>query len=223
MASITVTLQGREIQYCNFEQNAVTVGSGQAVNMRLEGEDIGGKHCRFEKVGDSFYVTDMNSVSGTLLNGVKVKRSAIRTGDIITISGFDLLFVGVGQRRGKQNPNPAVPDRGQTIYGEDKGLEGGVGYRKLQLRITGKKTDQTIPFKNPYYMIGSSDDCSICLKAWRIAKQHAILIKGESDIRLINVSNKKVSVNGKPSEAKSVLSVGSQVGIGPFMITVTHR
>jgi len=222
MASITVTMQGKEIQYCNFEKNAVTLGSGQAVNMRLEGDDIGGKHCRFEKVGDSFYVTDMNSVSGTLLNGVNVKRSVIHTGDIITIGGYDLLFVGVGLRRGKQNPNPAVPDRGQTIYGEDKGLAGGAGYKKLQLRITGKKADQTIPFKNPYYIIGSSDNCSVCLKAWGVAKQHAILIKGESDVRLINISGKKVLVNGKPSEAKTVLSVGSEVGIGPFTVTVAH-
>ena len=222
MASITVTQQGREIRYSNFEENAVTVGSGQAANVILEGEDIAGKHCRFERVENSFYVTDMNSVPGTVLNGSTVKRSRIHTGDIISVGGYDILFVSTGQRRGEQNPNPGVPDRGQTIYGEDKNLGGGAGYRRLQLAITGKNVNQTFPVKNPYYLIGSSKECPICLKGRGVAKQHAILVKGESGIRLINISKKKIMINGGPAEAKTVLSVNDAIGIGPFTLTLSH-
>lgn len=54
---------------------------------------ISSEHVRIDKVGDRFFVEDLESANGTLLNGKKLdKRTELKDGDKISLGRIDLIF-----------------------------------------------------------------------------------------------------------------------------------
>jgi RsiW-degrading membrane proteinase PrsW (M82 family) len=79
----TGTLAGRVYE---LESGFLTIGRGENCSIRLDPkiERIASKqHAFVEAKSDGFYLTDNKSLNGTLVNGEKIQRTQIHTGDTI--------------------------------------------------------------------------------------------------------------------------------------------
>src|SRR4030095_14354268 len=77
------TLAGRVYE---LESGFLTIGRGENCSIRFDPrtERIASKqHAFVEARADGFFLTDNNSLNGTLVNGEKIQRVRIRTGDTI--------------------------------------------------------------------------------------------------------------------------------------------
>ncbi|MCX4321129.1 MAG: FHA domain-containing protein, partial [Lachnospiraceae bacterium] len=56
-------------------KDAVIIGKRrQEVNLLIDYDrSVSGRHCRISRINDRFYVEDMNSTNGTMLNGIYIQ------------------------------------------------------------------------------------------------------------------------------------------------------
>ena len=56
-----------------FEKSVMTIGSATFTDVQLPGADVSRRHCRFYRVGNTFWVQDWYSSDGINYNGGRVK------------------------------------------------------------------------------------------------------------------------------------------------------
>jgi hypothetical protein len=76
-------------------EKEIIVGRGVPFDCLLDHRDIARAHCRIERSGKKFYITDLGSTSGTFVNGVRLtanKRKRLRPADRLRIGEHQLEF-----------------------------------------------------------------------------------------------------------------------------------
>ena len=73
-------------------QEHFSIGSNKEIEVHLQGDSILHWHAFIEKRGEDYFLSDLGSPSGTLLNGKKIVESVIQSGDKIQIELFLLEF-----------------------------------------------------------------------------------------------------------------------------------
>jgi len=76
----------------------VSIGSGEGNDIRIEEEAVSGLHCTVESADGQYVVRDLESRSGTFVNGIPVKERAIASGDEVAIGNTVFLFSGEAPR-----------------------------------------------------------------------------------------------------------------------------
>lgn len=69
------------------------IGRESAATLFLPEGSVSRRHTRIERKGDEFILTDLDSLNGTFVNDVPVKRRALEHGDKITIGNSHFLFL----------------------------------------------------------------------------------------------------------------------------------
>ncbi len=70
----------------------ILVGRGEAADIRLNDETIARIHISIRKKEDAFYLTDLDSDTGTKVNGKPVERTKLQDGDLIQIGQTSIKF-----------------------------------------------------------------------------------------------------------------------------------
>ncbi len=70
----------------------IIVGRGEAADIRLNDESISRIHISIRKKEDAFYLTDLDTDSGTKVNGKSVERVKLQDGDLIQIGNTSIKF-----------------------------------------------------------------------------------------------------------------------------------
>ena len=68
------------------------VGRAADVDLVLEDTSASRRHFRVSREGDGYVLEDLGSRNGTLVNGSKVQRMALRDGDMIRVGTTEMLF-----------------------------------------------------------------------------------------------------------------------------------
>ena len=94
MASLFV-IQGRD-QGRRFDlaDAAQTIGRDATNQIQLHDDEASRRHAELHRAGGEFELVDLESSNGTWVNGKKVERTSLRTGDKVTIGKTLLLFTG---------------------------------------------------------------------------------------------------------------------------------
>ncbi len=71
---------------------AITVGRAKEQAVCIPHKSLSRNHARIEPVGGRFFITDLESKNGTLVNGTRIQRHELKHGDTVTLGDLDLLF-----------------------------------------------------------------------------------------------------------------------------------
>jgi len=71
----------------------VVVGRGGQATIQIEGDLVSRRHARFYEEDGRWYVEDLKSRNGTLLNGERVTTSVLRAGDVVMVGYGRLEFL----------------------------------------------------------------------------------------------------------------------------------
>ncbi len=74
------------------DEDNVVLGRQPARGLCVNHPTVSREHARIFRRGTEFQVADLNSSNGTFVNGTKVTRSPLRTGDTLRLGSVDLLF-----------------------------------------------------------------------------------------------------------------------------------
>lgn len=53
---------------------------------------ISRNHAQIRNINGSFVIFDLNSTSGTFINGIRIKQALLRAGDVISIANYPLVY-----------------------------------------------------------------------------------------------------------------------------------
>ncbi|MBN2542126.1 HD domain-containing protein [bacterium] len=76
-------IKGRVFQFDIAQK--MLLGSGPEVDVQILDDSLSKKHCQFDWNGKKLTITDLNSKSGTFVNGKKVKEAELQSGSEIQI------------------------------------------------------------------------------------------------------------------------------------------
>jgi len=87
----------------------ITIGRLSDNDIILESRRVSRHHACLSLKDKKYYIEDLNSLNGVILNGVKVKNSVLNHGDIIELGGFVLKFFEHEQRESPDLQEQPVP------------------------------------------------------------------------------------------------------------------
>jgi len=75
-------------------KNSITIGRGKDCELQIDKEFISRKHCSISKYGGKFFLKDLGSTNGTLLNDKKVEETGVEldNDDKIKIGEYVIVF-----------------------------------------------------------------------------------------------------------------------------------
>ncbi len=88
--SWVVSLQNGEM--IRIDKDTMIIGRSRTCDVVIPSAKVSRQHASLSRVDGELYIEDLGSANGVWLNGEKVTRAKIRTGDSFTISDETLLF-----------------------------------------------------------------------------------------------------------------------------------
>lgn len=95
----------------------VILGSGPRSPVPIAAGGVSPEHARVWQAGDSVHVADMNSATGTFVNGERVTRATLRSGDELRIGEARLRFEATLSSAPPDTPPPDLEEI--TLDGPD--------------------------------------------------------------------------------------------------------
>ncbi len=92
---IVITEGGKKVDEVAPEQGAYVLGRHESCDIMLHDKTISRRHARLEIGDDEAFIEDLGSRNGTYVNGQKVARRRLRSGDRIVIGKFTLTLEGL--------------------------------------------------------------------------------------------------------------------------------
>jgi pSer/pThr/pTyr-binding forkhead associated (FHA) protein len=84
-------------QEISFDRPRITIGRKPGNDLHFNRPEISGAHAAFLLENDNYYVTDLGSTNGTLLNGAPIvakEKYPLNTADVVTIAPYRIRFEG---------------------------------------------------------------------------------------------------------------------------------
>lgn len=84
-------------QEVSFDRAQITIGRKPGNDLHFNRPEISGSHAAFLLENDNYYVTDLGSTNGTLLNGAPIvakEKYPLNHADVVTIAPYRIRFEG---------------------------------------------------------------------------------------------------------------------------------
>jgi ABC transport system ATP-binding/permease protein len=185
-----------------IEVSPFVLGRAVEVDFVLSHPEISRRHCRVVREGEQWFLEDLGSQRGTLLNGSRISgRAELKNGDQITLGPIVVAF-------------GAISDDGKESTTESGAAPGSVLYRKQPADV--------LPLTAPL-VFGRSDEADVQLSDPSVSRRHAQLEQEAAGFRLVDLHSKSGSfVNGRRFDAHDLV-IGDQIQIGPFYFVFDGR
>ena len=93
MAKLLVMLDGAVLRQISLSQERTTIGRRRVNDLVIDNLGVSGEHAVVFRRGEDFYLEDLGSTNGTLVNGGPVKEHLLQFGDSIEIGRYQLKFL----------------------------------------------------------------------------------------------------------------------------------
>jgi pSer/pThr/pTyr-binding forkhead associated (FHA) protein len=92
MAKLFLSLDGNPVKEFRLTRSRTTIGRRPNNDIQIDNLAVSGLHAVVEVLGQIYFVEDMQSTNGTLLNGEKITRHPLKSGDELTIGKYTIAF-----------------------------------------------------------------------------------------------------------------------------------
>jgi hypothetical protein len=86
---VTLTLNGTRHE---IDKRRVVLGRSKDCDLQLQDPNVSRRHAELRQEGSAYWLIDLDSTNGTLVNGRRATRTKLESGDTITIGSTELLF-----------------------------------------------------------------------------------------------------------------------------------
>lgn len=175
----------------------LVIGRGSASDILIQHQVVSRQHARLEQEGQEYWISDLKSTNGTLLNNHKITRHQLKDGDIIRIGDNQGNSVGLTFRK-----SVTLQHKSETIDLDER-----LDFLQKPLVIIGRDPSNDIHLNHPSVSRGHAE-------VKQVARGH--------ELRDLNSSN-GTFVNGKRLSGTVLLQERDVVQIGPFKLVYDHE
>lgn len=189
MARLILTHDGAVIREYKLDKERTTVGRKPHNDIHLEDPTVSGDHAVFLKL-QHFYVEDLGSTNGVILNGKRITKRQLNHGDIVRIGRHEFKFV---EEASGQFDKTVMISTTPEASAHAPAATAKSGVVKV---MNGPKTGEQISLNKPYTTLGSP------------GVQVAVIAKRGNNFFLMPMSgvgekNNPPRLNNKPVGAQS--------------------
>ena len=213
---LIVKYQGTVIREVPLHETELTIGRKADNHLPIEDPSVSGRHAKIVKIQSVFFVEDLHSTNGTLVNNKPIDRHQLQDTDVIMIGNHRLLFQDVvrpdlipawssaGEADEtmvlKDQKRRDIPSRTSTV---------------ATLKIVAGRTDrQEYPLSHQLTVIGSDDGAAVKLHGWFAPKVAAMIGRRGDGYYISPVKDgKKVMVNDRVVNTQAELTDGDRVEV----------
>ncbi|MDD8013164.1 MAG: FHA domain-containing protein, partial [Acidobacteriota bacterium] len=87
-----------EVKVFYLAKDTVVIGKLPTNDIELQDNTVSRQHCRLQRAGKGFKLSDLNSTNGCYVNGRRVQAKVLEVGDKITIGRTLLSFLAVDKK-----------------------------------------------------------------------------------------------------------------------------
>jgi len=218
-ATLLVKLHGQGSRTLDLSKDQFTIGRKSDNDLVIEDQSVSGHHAKIVKVQAVYFIEDLRSTNGTMVNGKPIERQQLRDADGISIGQHRLIF----QDASVTAMAPAAPaaDLDQTMVLSGKGASTPQPTATASLLVTTGKTDRLeYQLTKPVSLIGSQDGAAIQLAGWFAPKAAAqITSRGGAYFIGPMPGAKPVVVNGATVTGQQQLKNGDEIAVAGVEMT----
>lgn len=96
-ADLVIELPGRQVRRFKVYSPAVMIGRGQNSDIVLNYPAISRQHARLFQVNNDYWLMDMGSTNGTMVNGRYIESIRLSDGDVLTVGadGEEPIYITI--------------------------------------------------------------------------------------------------------------------------------
>jgi pSer/pThr/pTyr-binding forkhead associated (FHA) protein len=207
MPELVVKLGDTVVQRYIVEKDIISIGRAKDNDIVIENLSVSRNHARIRRQGNAYVLTDLNSANGTFVNNVRITKTEILDGDVITIGKHQILFINKDLSESDVIVEALAADRTMVIDRAEK-----VG---ILCCTEGKLKGKTFALTKAETTIGKSPHCDIVIADdWFLAKKQAIISRHGTEYEIRDLGTiRRTRVNGKPISGAQRLAEGDTIEI----------
>ncbi len=93
MAKLILSLDNAFLNEYPLDKTRVTIGRRPTNDIHIDNLAVSGEHAAISKVDNDYYVEDLASTNGTLVNDQLVKKHFLQHGDIVEFGKYQLKYI----------------------------------------------------------------------------------------------------------------------------------
>jgi hypothetical protein len=86
---VTLTIDGKRRE---IDKRRVVIGRSKECDIQLNDPNVSRRHAELRQEGSAYWLVDLDSTNGSVVNGQKTARAKLDSGDTITIGSTDMVF-----------------------------------------------------------------------------------------------------------------------------------
>lgn len=117
--SLMVYRAGQLLEQMETSTFPFVIGRSNANDLVIIDKEVSRRHALIDCIGGIYVIEDLNSRNGILVNQKPRGRALLRSGDIISFGGVDVVFYL--ERQHDMQPRSALVEKATTDSGDDTG------------------------------------------------------------------------------------------------------
>jgi len=93
MTKLVLSCNGKIEQEYELSKEEVSIGRKDDNDIHIDNQAVSGQHAKVITILHDSFIQDLDSTNGTIINGKKITRQALKNGDIISIGTHTLTYI----------------------------------------------------------------------------------------------------------------------------------
>lgn len=92
VCTLVVFSKDRGVSHAQLDGKGIVIGRSAECDLRLQHQSVSRRHARLFLTGGDWFLSDLRSTNGTLVNGKRISNRRLKSGDLIRIGAYGLRF-----------------------------------------------------------------------------------------------------------------------------------
>jgi pSer/pThr/pTyr-binding forkhead associated (FHA) protein len=217
--TLIVKLKERPLKTYPFSGKQMTIGRNAQNDIVIDNLSVSRQHAVISSTKEGFFITDLASKNGTILNGKPIKEAKLKSGDNILLGKYVLVFeIPQGERVPIDELDqtviiPNYHDREKKKEDREFHIDYPIA-NEHNPRLLKKETEEIYPLDENSFVIGKGDSCDARVSGLFASKRIAEIRRDGNEYVLQRIGRTgKVRVNGEKMDEK-ILEENDTIEIG---------
>ena len=242
MPLLIVKFEGSVLQKVPTNGGPITIGRGPDNSIAIDNLAVSSHHAQITSEQGHLVIEDLNSLNGTFVNSQRVKRSALKHGDVVLIGKHsiyvdekaeDLVPVGVSRQAGRKGASVEETFILDTEKRRKLMQEMAAAGERSQITPSRVRVATLVRVKGPIEqaeyqltgkltVIGKSEMATVRLGGWFKPKM-AAQVNRRDDGYYLGRGDRVPTINGRPIESPTLLSDGDLIEVCGVQLRFTVK